>query len=748
MINIYELKKNRNLKFKLILIFVFFSIQVSLFSINIDSLEKVVLNVQDKSKSEIYNTLAKAYQNNSSEKSIYYANLALKYSQQNYDKINESLAYFTLGYNYVSLNNLTEAKKNFQKSLDIRLVIGDRMLIATSYNAMGNVVRLTGNNQLALDYYFKALEIRKAIGDKLLIAATNNNIGIIYKYWGNYEKALEFYFQTLNYAEMLKDSTIIMPALINIGNLYSDLKKYNKALEYYFKVLEIAKKTDNLAEVASVYNSIGTSYNAMNDLEKSVKYFNDSYLLAKQIGNVISQSNALNNLGEAYHRKNEFDKALEYYSLSAKLSSKSDDLNSYATSMNNIGSIYRSKNEFTKSLPYLLKSLEINTKHENLHNLKENYINLAKVYEGLGNFKKAYFFHCQFSDLNDSLSSETMNKKFFDLQFKFDSEKKEKEIELLKNEKRIEEGKKNYLYALLFLGSLLVIVIFILFLIKLRANRLLTEKNSLISEQKNKLSDTLAELNIINASNEKYLKIITDELSRASDYVISLLPSEIKEGNIRTEWMLKPSSKLGGDTLGYHWLDDDNFAMYLLDVSGHGVGVSLHSISIFNTIKFQTLDNTDFKCPEKVLSSLNNAYQMLQHNKLFFTIWYGVFNKSSRELKFASAGHPPAILIDKSNDITLLGTKNYVIGGNRKFDYSSNSIVIQPSSKIFIFSDGVYEIQDKDGNFWSIDELKAYLKIQANETENELKNLYDFVVKYNDNETLDDDFSIIKIEID
>ena len=734
---------------KVIFLIILFIIPFSnLLSINIDSLEKVVNKAPDKNKPELYNILAKSYQNSSFEKADKYANLALQYSQKNEDVANEATAYFNLGYNFVIQNNSGESFKYFQKSLDLRLELGDKAAIASSLNALGNVSRLLGNNQLALEYYLSSLEIRKELGDTLLIAASINNIGIIYKFQGDFEKALEYYLQSLQYAENLNDTVIITPALINIGNIHFDLKRYTKALEYYNRVLDIAQKSNNLSEVASAYNLIGTAYNYMNKIPKALESFELSYQLATKIGNVYTQCDALNNLGESYHRLGDYVQALEYYQKSVEISTKGNDLHSSATTLNNIGSIYLNKKDYKQALTYLQKSLKIIEDLNTFGILKDIYHNLAKVYEGLGDYKKAYQYQCNYTELNDSLLSESMNKKMIDLQIKFETEKKERKIEILKNEKRIESEKKNYFIALSILGILLVIVIFILFILKIRANRILAEKNQLISTQKDKLSVTLDDLNRINKTNEKYLYQINDELSRASDYVLSLIPPEIKTGNIQTRWMLKPSSKLGGDTFGYHWIDSDNFAIYLLDVSGHGVGASLHSIQILNTLKFHTLLNTDYKIPEQVLAKLNKVFQMQNHNKLFFTIWYGVYNKNTKELKYSTAGHPPAIMVDGNGETSFVGTKNFVIGGTKKFDYSSNCITINSPAKLFVFSDGVYEIKDESGNIWTIEYLKELIKQKAVNSDNDLEILYDHVVNLHHNKILDDDFSIIKVMFD
>ncbi|MGD9173219.1 MAG: hypothetical protein PVF29_03605, partial [Desulfobacterales bacterium] len=65
------------------------------------------------------------------------------------------------------------------------------------------------------------------------------------------------------------------------------------------------------------------------------------------------------------------------------------------------------------------------------------------------------------------------------------------------------------------------------------------------------------------------------ELSEAADYVRTILPQPLTEGTIRTDWRFVPSTSLGGDAFGYHWVDKDHFAIYLIDVSGHGVGAAL-----------------------------------------------------------------------------------------------------------------------------------------------------------------------------
>src|SRR5262249_45336784 len=92
---------------------------------------------------------------------------------------------------------------------------------------------------------------------------------------------------------------------------------------------------------------------------------------------------------------------------------------------------------------------------------------------------------------------------------------------------------------------------------------------------------------------------LANEMKQAARYVQSLLPEKLTKGNVRTDWRFVPSAELGGDSFGYHWLDQENFAFYLLDVSGHGVGSALLSVSAMNARRSQALPQTDFRVPGK-----------------------------------------------------------------------------------------------------------------------------------------------------
>ncbi len=236
------------------------------------------------------------------------------------------------------------------------------------------------------------------------------------------------------------------------------------------------------------------------------------------------------------------------------------------------------------------------------------------------------------------------------------------------------------------------------------------------------------------------------ELVIAGQFFKSLLPEEISYGPLTTSYKYVPTDKLGGDALGYFKIDENNFIFYLLDVCGHGISSALFSSSVLNILRFQNLPDVDFKEPSQVFNGLNKIFQMNKHHGMYFTIWYGVFNLDTNELQFASAGHHPALLMNGTNKYDKLSGANFIIGGLQNYNFKTEKRKIANGSKIYIFSDGVYDAKLPDGSNMTIEDLGKKL-IDEKDSNGELDNLYDYVRNLNNGKSLKDDFTIMKVEI-
>ena len=234
---------------------------------------------------------------------------------------------------------------------------------------------------------------------------------------------------------------------------------------------------------------------------------------------------------------------------------------------------------------------------------------------------------------------------------------------------------------------------------------------------------------------------LEDELNEAADYVRSLLPDPLT-GAIRTEWRYLPCSHLGGDGFGYHWLNPETLALYLLDVSGHGVGSALLCISVLNVLRSHSLAGTDFTRPDAVLAALNRAFPMDQNNDKYFTIWYGVCHLPARRLTYASEGHHAAIVVDAGNQESFLQTHGPVVGAVPDSTYSCAAVILPPAAELYLFSDGVYEIARPDGSWQSWEDFAHFLRESRPGIETIVSRMRDL----HGGEDFEDDFSLVKVK--
>lgn len=243
-------------------------------------------------------------------------------------------------------------------------------------------------------------------------------------------------------------------------------------------------------------------------------------------------------------------------------------------------------------------------------------------------------------------------------------------------------------------------------------------------------------------------RILEAEWAEAAEYVRSLLPEPlIKPVNIQSCFI--PSQRLGGDCFDYFWLDSDSLAIYLLDTAGHGLRATLPSVSVLNILRSRTIPNLNYHRPSEVLSALNQTFQLAYQNDKYFTIWYGVYNKVTRQLIYASAGHPPAVLLSgnspKNKQVQTLRTPGMPIGMFPDVMFTDKSCKIESPSTLYIFSDGIYEIHQADGNLWSLDEFINLLSNTKNSGQPNLESILRSVRSINPKPIFDDDLSILEI---
>ncbi len=262
------------------------------------------------------------------------------------------------------------------------------------------------------------------------------------------------------------------------------------------------------------------------------------------------------------------------------------------------------------------------------------------------------------------------------------------------------------------------------------------------------VEDQLAESNILLQRTQSRLE---EELNEASHYARSILPAPRAE-QPSTEWYFEPSTELGGDAFGYHHVDADHFAVYLIDVCGHGIGAALLAATVINVLRTQAMSSADFADPSSVLAALNDAFPMEHQNNMFFTIWYGVHDRRTDTLRYSSGGHPPAILLSpgpgpsgnrEPAPAELLASKgNVAIGTFPDLRFPARTTTIRPGDQLLVYSDGAYEIPVADGRMLSQQDLVDFARADGGR---EPEDIYRWVRSHNGEGALPDDFSVVKV---
>ncbi len=205
-------------------------------------------------------------------------------------------------------------------------------------------------------------------------------------------------------------------------------------------------------------------------------------------------------------------------------------------------------------------------------------------------------------------------------------------------------------------------------------------------------------------------KRLAAELGRAAEYVRSLLPRRVRWRELHTDWVFLPSLDLGGDAFGYTKLQNGDIALYLLDVSGHGIEAALLSVSLLNRIQTQSPADAGSWEPSCMLSAFNRSFRSEDQNNLYFTAWFGLWNPETRELTYSGAGSPPAVLIRSDMSLETLTARNPAVGVDEDAEYRSSSTLVPRGASLYLFSDGIFETRGPENRILGLPRFTEILR--------------------------------------
>jgi sigma-B regulation protein RsbU (phosphoserine phosphatase) len=165
-----------------------------------------------------------------------------------------------------------------------------------------------------------------------------------------------------------------------------------------------------------------------------------------------------------------------------------------------------------------------------------------------------------------------------------------------------------------------------------------------------------------------------------------------------------------------------------------------------NAIRRQSLPRVDFADPGQVLQGLNSIFQMDDHDGMYFSIWYGIYDRRTRQLTYSSAGHPPAILLGADDRARRMMTKGMAVGVLPECRIPCAVERVSAGDRLYLFSDGVYEIVTRQGAEWSFEEFEREVCAHRGPVDQEAGRIFARVREISNKADFDDDFSLVVME--
>ncbi|MEH2292637.1 tetratricopeptide repeat protein [Nostoc sp.] len=213
------------------------------------------------------------------------------------NNLNHAAAFTSLGNAFHSLGQYQQTIKWHEKSLHIKIEIGDHKGQATSLGNLGNAYDSLGQYPKAIDYYQKSLEIFQKTGDRSAEGTSLNNLGIAYRGLRQYPQAIDFFQKSLKIFEEIGECRGEGNSLTGLGNIYYVLGQYQQAIEYYQQSVEIFKKIGDRSGEGNSLGNLGNVYRSLDNYERAFDYYQQSLQIQRKIGNLRGQANAWFNLG-------------------------------------------------------------------------------------------------------------------------------------------------------------------------------------------------------------------------------------------------------------------------------------------------------------------------------------------------------------------------------------------------------------------------------------------------------------------
>ncbi|WP_436514747.1 ATP-binding protein [Ekhidna sp. To15] len=337
-------------------------------------------------------------------------------------------------------------------------------------------------------------------------------VGLAHYCLGQFELALYNYQQSLDIFIVLKSKEKPAEILNLIGTLQKKQDNYELADKYFNDGLSYAHEQNDSTGIGNSLNNLGVLYFQQNKLDTSLSYYLRSTSVKSAIGDTIGLSYNYDNLGMVYTQLGVYDSAEYYFGLAAKFKRIINDEVGYAIVKNNIGEMLLEINELDKAESYFREALVVAQKVSFADFEKHVLQMISTVKEKRGEYADALAFYKQHIEVKDSLFNERKSQQVAELETKYQTEKKETEIQ-------IQQAEINQKNILLFSAAGIISLLLFLFVQHRQRSKLKAEK----IEEEHRRKAREAEINAAISSQEKERSRYARDLHDGFGQMISIL---------------------------------------------------------------------------------------------------------------------------------------------------------------------------------------------------------------------------------
>ena len=399
-----------------------------------------------------------------------------------------------------------DAAKQYADSIRIQAEqINDKDGIAYAHFYYGFIARHAGNYSKGLDHLQKFIQFYTEHGDSIKVAHGLFQVGVINGEMGNYEESLLANLRILSIWQKAGKHYQVAFTLNSIGVILKKMKRYDDAIEKYQQALTIFDSL-NAEDRGYVRTNIANVYAEMNEFEKASQYYKHAVAINTEYGNQVEIAACFQSIGNMFNKMQRHDSALAYHLKAFSIHERTPQKFEIATCLRLIGYSHFKLGNYKAADSYFKKALTLASEIGAKPLMRDIYENLSSLAAQQKNFGAAYNYHLSFAALNDSVLNETTTQQMNELQTKYETGEKDKQITLLAKEKEIQakEAQRQGTLKKAFIGGLLLVSVLTILLIyifrqRLKNQRVLAQKNNEIRDVNFKRQLTELEMKALRA---------------------------------------------------------------------------------------------------------------------------------------------------------------------------------------------------------------------------------------------------------